>query len=108
MPILLDFNKDTGVSEYFDYDPIRDQVFITYEQDVTAFLDRMNAIRNNPDISKQGMKEDWWFYCSIPPVIEMELRKKGLFLENKDHLKAIIKEINTNYPKIKATEKTHT
>lgn len=107
MPILFDYDPETGVREWFDYDPIKDQMTITSEQDVTFFLDRMNAIRNNPDISAKGIKEDWWYYCSIPPIVELELRNKGLHLENKDHTKAIFKEINANYPYLKATTKKH-
>jgi hypothetical protein len=107
MPILFDFDSETGVSEYFDYDPIKDQVSITTEQDVTGFLDRMNAIRNTPEISAKGIKEDWWLYASIPTVVELELLKKGLKLHDKNHTKAILKEINANYPFLKATEKRH-
>lgn len=107
MPIFFDHNPDTGVTETFDYDPITDSVAITATQDVTGFLDRMQAIRNDPSISQKGMKEEWWHYCSIPEVVELELRKKGLKLENKDHFKAILKEINSNYPYLKATEKWH-
>lgn len=107
MPILFDYDQDTGLKTFFDYDPIKDQAFLTYEQDVSHFLDRMNAIRSNPEISKQGMKEEWWYYCSIPEVVEIELMKKGLFLHNKDQTKEILKEINTNYPHLRATEKWH-
>jgi hypothetical protein len=80
---------------------------MSYEQDVSFFLDRMNAIRTNTDISSQGIKEDWWLYASIPTVVELELLKKGLKLHDKNHMKAILKEINTNFPYIKATEKWH-
>lgn len=107
MPILFDFNPDTGVREWFDYDPITDQVCITAEQDVSGFLARMQAIRNNTEISAQGMKEEWWYYCSIPEVVELELRKRGLELGNKDHFKAILKIINSEYPYLKATDKWH-
>lgn len=107
MPILFDHDPETGVTEHFDYDPITDQVAITYSQDVTGFLDRMNAMRNAPEYSQKGMKEEWWHYASIPPVVEMELLKKGLSLHNKDHTKRILKEINTNYPYLKATTKCH-
>lgn len=107
MPILFDHNPDTGVTEWFDYDPINDQVSITMQQDVTHFLDRLNDIRNTPEISRKGIKEEWWHYASIPPVVEVELKKKGLDLHNKDHMKAILKEINTNYPYLKATDKWH-
>lgn len=107
MSIIFDIDAETGVKTLYDYDPIRDQVFLTYEQDVSHFLDRMQAIRNNPEISAKGIKEDWWLYCSIPEVVEMELMKKGLQLHNKDHMQAILKEINTNYPHLRATDKWH-
>lgn len=107
MPILFESDPDSGMNTYWDYDPIRDQTFLTYEQDVTGFIDRMKALRDNPELSAKGIKENWWHYASIPPVVEMELRKKGLHLENKDHMKAILREINANYPFLKATEKKH-
>ena len=107
MPILFDFDSETGVKTMFDYDPISDSIMMTYEQDVSGFLDRMNMMRNNEDYSKKGIKEEWWHYCSIPPVVEMELMRKGLSLSRKDDHKAIFKEINANYPYLKATQKRH-
>jgi hypothetical protein len=108
MPILFDYDAETGVKTMFDYDPIKDQAFLTYEQDVSGFLDRMQDIRNNPEISANGIKEDWWHYCSIPPVVEMELMKKGLYLHRPDDMKEILKIINSDYPFLKATTKRHT
>mgnify|MGYP001585467840 CR=1 FL=1 len=107
MSIFFDYNPDTGVTETFDYDPITEDVMITATQDVSGFLDRMNELRKDPEFSKKGMREDWWLYASIPTVVEIELRNKGLCLENKDHTKAILKEINTNFPYLRATEKWH-
>ena len=107
MRILFDVDAETGLQTTFDYDPISDKVSLTYEQDVTGFLDRMKDIRNTPEISAKGIKEEWWHYASIPQVVEIELMRKGLFLHNKDHFKAILKEINTNYPWLKATDKWH-
>ena len=107
MPVLFDVDPETGMKEYFDYDPVKDQVFMTYEQDVSHFLDRMDAIRKNPDISAKGIKEDWWMYASIPPVVEIALKNKGLDLHNREHMPKILKEINANYPYLKATDKWH-
>ena len=107
MPILFDYDPLTGVTTNFDYDPINDQAILTYEQDVTGFLDRMKDMRSDTGRSDKGIKEDWWHYCSIPEVVEMELMKKGLYLHNKDHFKAIMREINTNYPYLRATDKWH-
>ena len=107
MPILFDFDTETGMKTTFDFDPVRDQVFLTYEQDVSGFLDRMQTVRNDESYSAKGIKEDWWYYASIPEVVELDLIKKGLSLHNPEHMKAIIKEINTNYPYLKATTKKH-
>lgn len=107
MPILFDHDPETGLTEYFDYDPIKDQVAITTTQDVTGFLDRMNAIRNDPDISAKGIKEEWWYYASIPPIVELQLKEKGLSIYDKNATKAILQEINTNFPYLKATDKIH-
>lgn len=107
MSILFDYDPETGVQTYFDYDPVSDCVALSYKQDVTGFLDRMKHLRNDESYSAKGIKEEWWHYASIPPVIEMELRNKGLDLNNKDHHKAIFREINANYPALKSTTKKH-
>ena len=108
MAVFFDYDAETGVTEHFDYDPVNDSFSIISTQDVSHFLDRMKAIRNNPEISAKGIREEWWAYCSIPVVVELELRKRGLHLENKDHMKAILKVINTEYPYLKYTDKKHT
>ncbi len=107
MPLVFDHNPDTGITQYFDYDPIKDEVHLTSVQDCTALIDLMTKLRNNEDYSKQGMKEEWWHYATIPAIVEIELRKKGLNIYDKNATKAIIKEINQNYPAFKATTKHH-
>ena len=108
MPILFDHDPITGVAQYFDYDPLKDEVSLTSVQDVSGFLDHMNNLRNNEDYSKRGMKKDWWHYASIPAIVEIEMRKKGIDIYDKNATKAIIKEINENYPWLRATTKRHT
>jgi hypothetical protein len=53
------------------------------------------------------MKESWVHYASIPPIIEMQLKAKGIDIYNKDQTKELLKEINTNYPWLKTTTKHH-
>lgn len=107
MPILFDFDEETGLKTYFDYDPIKDAVSLTYAQDVSGFLDRMKTLRDDPSYSQKGIKEEWWHYASIPTIVEIEMRKKGIKLEDKNATKKILKEINENYPYLKSTEKRH-
>lgn len=107
MPILFDYDPVTGLRETFDYDPINDQVLIRTEEDVSPLLDRLKALRNEDEYTRQGIKGDWWHYCTIPATVEMELRKKGIDIYDKNATKAILKEINQNYPWLKATTKRH-
>ena len=104
MPLLFDYNPDTGVTQYFDYDESSDVIAITSVQDHSAVLDEMARLRNTPEAWKKGVKESFALFAKITPLMEMEMRKKGLDVYNKNHTKAIIKEIEQNYPMMKATE----
>ena len=107
MAILFDSNPDTGITQYFDYDPLKDEVRLTSTQDVSGFMEHLKRLRNDEEYSKRGMKQDWWHYASIPAIVEIALRNKGIDIYDKNATKRIIKEINENYPWLKATGKRH-
>lgn len=80
---------------------------VHYRQDVTPLLDYTLAHRND-GLTDHGIKNDLWHYAQIPPVIILELRfKHGVDIFKKDHLKKAFKLINTEYPYLKMTNKTH-
>jgi hypothetical protein len=107
MSIHFDYDPITGVTQYYDYDPVTDSHSITSMQNLDAFMEALKQKRNNPEAWAKGVKEEWAHYASIPPVIEMELRKKGIDIFNPHQTKELIKEINTNYPFLKATSAHH-
>jgi len=107
MSILFDKDPVTGITQYFDYDPTKDEYQITSVQDPTSLLEKLKQVRNNPDIWQKSVKESWAHYASIPPVVEMQLKAKGIDIYNKDQTKELMKEINTNYPWLKTTTKRH-
>ncbi len=102
--------------EFFDYDPltgvthyteqIGDDTFVFTEQDLTPLIERNKAMANQ-GLADKGIKEGWWPYCDIPPVVELALRKKGINIHDPSHGKAMFKEINSNYPYLKKTHKIH-
>ena len=105
MPILFDYDSVTGVTQYFDYDPAKDMYHLTSTQDVSGMLDQIKQRRDNPDVWAKGVKESWAHFATIPPVVEMQLKQKGIDMYNPDHTKALVKEINENYPYLKLTTK---
>lgn len=107
MAIHFDYDPATGLRETFDYDPIRDTVTITTSEDVSHLLDKLKAMRNDEDYSRKGIKADLWHYATIPATVEMAMRNKGIDIYDKNATKAILKEINMNYPWLRATDKHH-
>ena len=107
MAIFFDKDPVTGIMQYYDYDPSKDEHYIHSVQDPTALVEQLKQVRNNPDAWAKGMKESWVHYASIPPIIEMQLKAKGIDIYNKDQTKELLKEINTNYPWLKTTTKHH-
>ena len=97
MPILFDHNSVTGVSQYFDYDPAKDTYYLTSTQDISGMLDNIKKSRDNPEIWNKGVKQEWAHFASIPPVVEMQLKQKGIDMYNPSQTKELIKEINTKF-----------
>jgi hypothetical protein len=97
----------TGLSEYFDYDEAADIITVRAEQDVTPFLEYAKKLRAEKDIAKRGIKENWWEYAIIPPVVQLEMRNKGIDFLNPGHAKRVFDEINENYPALKLSDMHH-
>lgn len=102
---LLD--QDGGTLTYFDMDD-NENISITTEQDVSGFLDHMQRLRERGyERWQAGVKEEWLLYASIPNVVIMQLKAKGIDVFNPDHEKAMLREINRNFPYLKTVDKTH-
>lgn len=90
-------SNENGLIEKFDYDPIRDQMCITTSEDVTPLLEKM-ADERKAELWKQQIRKDWVKFCSIPVTVEMELRKRGIRLEDKNCTRKMMQIIQTEYP----------
>ena len=106
MAEVFDYDPERGITSYFEHDELTDKTTIHRVQDVEPLLDVAKTVRND-GLKDRGIKNNWWHYATIPTMVELELRKKGLNLYNPDHVKDIVKEINQNYPYLKMTEKSH-
>ena len=101
------------MSEFFSYSPHNGmrydseedgtEITIHSSQDVQPILERMAEKCNQP----YDRKARFHHYCSIPTYVEIELRNKGIDIWNKHQTKELLREIETNYPKLKATRMHH-
>ncbi len=104
---LLDQSGDTKT--YFGMDELTGTIQITTEQDLTGFLERMKQMRrDSSERWSKGVKESWLHYASIPSVVIIELKNKGIDVFNPDDEKKMLREINRNYKYLKTVDhKTH-
>ena len=91
------FSQDQGITTYFDYNNLTDDMHLTAVQDVTPILDAMKGKRLQARWDKE-VKEDWVHFAKIPEIVELELLQKGINIYDKNCTKQMMQEIQTNYP----------
>ncbi len=104
-----DFEWNAARGTWYEYedDPQTGDLIIHTKQDVTANLDWAKKQRNsgNNDLGGRRDDADLKHYAHIPPIVELQLKEKGIDIANRDHLPRLIQEIETNYPLCKVTNR---
>ena len=106
MSQFFSFDPGNGITAYTDYDHATDKMIVRQEQDVEPLLDHTKSLANE-GLTDKSMKDGMWLYAQIPPVVIMELKKKGINIYNRDDHKRLFQELNTNYKYLKTTSRTH-
>jgi hypothetical protein len=108
MSTFLDYDPLRGVAQYQDSTYGDNRLQIHYKQDVEPILEVAKTERIN-GLTDKGIKKDLWLYARIPPVVILEMKyKHGVDVFKRDHMKKAFQLINSEYPYLKCTEKTHT
>lgn len=103
---IFEVNPVTKMKTWFDHDEQTGKSYLYHEQDLEPLL-RWTKAHANEGAKDHGIKGGRWHYAELPAVVIYEMRKKGIDVFNPDHLKAMLIEINTNYPYLKMTGKKH-
>lgn len=104
MPEFFSYEPDTGLRYDYDYDDMSGNVSITTTQDVEAVLDYTKALARD-GLTDGGIKKGWWLYAKVPAIVQLQMRAKGIKLDDPTATQRIIAEINANYPHLKTTQK---
>lgn len=107
MSLILDQRGNTTTT--MDVDELTGDFAITTTQDVSGFLDRMKSLRQmGNERWEQGKKEEWMLYASIPNIVIMQLKQRGIDIFNPDHEKKMLQVLNREFPYLKTVDhKTH-
>ena len=85
------------------------EVTLEYEQDVEPVLEQNKALQNMDEVTKQGIKQEFWLYASIPNGIQMKwLLEEGLDVYDKNAWPQVMRKLNDpEYRYLKTTSKHH-
>ena len=105
------------MSEFFEFDPVTgirtDTSWNENEQnmtlirtaDVEPVLDYAREMAADSSVSQNGIKQGWWCYAKLPPIVILQMRAKGINVFDQNDQKKMFAEINENYPLLKNTTK---
>lgn len=106
MAEFFDYDPFTGMRYDTEYDHETGKITVHSSQDVTPHIEHATRVRNS-GVADKGIKRDVWKYATIPNHVHLKLLEKGINMYKKDHQKAFLREINTNYPHLKYTRLKH-
>lgn len=110
-PEFFSYSPHNGVTESFDYDEATGNAIIRHEQPLDAYFRAVAETRNTRRCDRGLMDGgmELHAYASLPPVVQIELRAKGIDIYSKDPvmIRRMFAEINANYPHCKLTHKRH-
>jgi hypothetical protein len=104
MSEFFEYDPLTGVRTDFEYDEQTGNVHLHRTANVEHLLDHTRALAND-GLTDRGIKKGWWLYAKIPPIVMIQLRNKGINVEDGRHIDRVVAEINSNYPALKCTQK---
>lgn len=92
MKKLLDTDPLTGIRHVFNYDETTDEASITAEQDVSNVIESNKRMYNDAN----GKHGEWTRVASIPMVIYMDLKAKGI-LDDQAAMKKWLNDPDNKY-----------
>jgi hypothetical protein len=92
MKRLIDIDPLTRTKTYHEYDHSSGVTSIETVQDIQPFLERNKRLQNDTNFKRQGIKEDWYHFATLPNVFILKLKKEfNLDVFNDDDLPKIEK-----------------
>ncbi len=104
--------------EFFDYDPLTGleeryeetgdgKIHLHSYQRVDHIVDHCKSLANEGMPDEAWRKQGMAVYAKLPLVVVGQLMKKGIRVLDQNHVQALVREVNQNYPWLKCTTKHH-
>ena len=106
---LLSHDPVTGLLTWHSYDSLTDETIISYTADSTPILEANKRKANDPEYSRDGIKDEFWHYATIPVEVQMDwLINHGVDIYRKEDGPKISKLLSDpDYRYLKTTTGKH-
>ena len=106
---FLDFDPFSGITQTFHYDPVTDESHIeTKYPDLDQSMDACAELRNRPEYSREGMKENWWHVAHIPnALIDKLWHERGINVWDKANMGKTLSLLHDEFSRFKTTDGKH-
>ena len=92
---LLDYDPESGMSTWHEYDADTDTTYIREVQDAEPFLEANRALLKEDDYRKRGVANEWLHIARIPVGVIAQLHKeRGVDVYDPDHWPAVRRILN--------------
>jgi hypothetical protein len=104
---LLEYDPLTGIKTFHEYDHASQKTYISHEQDCQKILDYNRTLANDDRYKRQGIKDDWYHFATVPLTVVMEWKTKyNLDVFKNDDLPRIEKLLKSSeYSKLRTVNK---
>ena len=107
MSDFFEYDPTTGIRTDTVWDEMKQEMTLVRTADVEPVLNFTKEMANDSTVSQQGIKQGWWLYAKIPPIVLLQMRAKGINVFDKNDEKRMFEELNTHYPHLKTTTGNH-
>jgi len=103
MAEFFEYDPFTGIKTEMAWDDQNQEMTLIRTANVAPVLDYAKAFSNEAGLNREDIKRGWWKYATLPPIIILQMRAKGINVFDQNDQKRMFEEINTHYPHLKCT-----
>jgi hypothetical protein len=107
MSDFMEIDPHTGIKTQGIWNENDQEYTLVRSSDVEPVLDFAAQCRNELGVNRDGIKRNWWLYASIPAIVIVQMRAKGINVFDKNDEARMFAELNTHYPHLKTTTGNH-
>lgn len=107
MAEFMEYDPVTGIRTDTSWSETEQQMTLHRYADVEPVLDYSKEMAADTSASQRGIKQGWWCYAKLPPIVILQMRAKGINVFDQNDEARMFAEINSTYPHLKLTQGNH-